>query len=74
MYRCYITSISYFDMHMINPLNYCNVSQMEVNPEFRVAELDYNNNVARCDVNYSGFTLYVSNCVVESLIRRRKRN
>ena len=36
---------------------------MEINPEFRVAELDYENNVARCDVNYTRNAIDVTNCV-----------
>ena len=48
--------------------------QMEINPEFRVAELDFENNVARCDVHYTGNAIDVTNCVVKSLIRRRNRN
>ncbi|XP_074647771.1 lysyl oxidase homolog 2-like [Tubulanus polymorphus] len=33
-----------------------------VNPEFKVAELDYRNNVVSCDMYYSGFHLDLRNC------------
>jgi len=40
------------------------VMQVKVNPEYTVAELDYNNNAAICKLVYSGGSVNVSNCVL----------
>lgn len=45
--------------------------QMEVNPTMLVAELDFDNNVARCDLWYSGYFAKLSNCRHESLLDYR---
>ena len=41
---------------------YCCIIQVTVNPTQSVSESDYNNNVARCDVTYSGTAVEVSDC------------
>lgn len=40
------------------------VFKVKVNPEYTVAELDYNNNAAICKLVYSGGSVNVSNCVL----------
>ena len=37
--------------------------QVHINPEFKVAELDYQNNAVTCDLEYTGYTVIVSNCI-----------
>lgn len=46
--------------------------QVEVNPDFLVAELDFDNNVARCDLWYSGYAVKLMNCRLDSLIDYRR--
>ena len=38
--------------------------QVNVNPDYVIAELDYNNNAAICDMVYSGVDIQVTNCVL----------
>ncbi|KAL8568519.1 hypothetical protein ACOMHN_066509 [Nucella lapillus] len=45
---------------------------LEVNPSLLVAELDYGNNVARCDLWYSGYFAKFTNCRHESLLDYRR--
>nr|KAG5693697.1 hypothetical protein BaRGS_008339 [Batillaria attramentaria] len=47
---------------------------IEVNPSLLVAELDYDNNVARCDLWYSGYFAKFTNCRLESLLDYRRFN
>lgn len=52
----------WIDITDVKPGNY--VFKVHINPEFLVAELDYNNNAAICDMVYSGFDVRVFNCVL----------
>lgn len=52
----------WIDITDVKPGNY--VFKVHINPEFLVAELDYNNNAAICDLVYSGFDVRVYNCVL----------
>ena len=38
--------------------------QVHVNPGWNVAELNFDNNLAQCDLNYSGMAVTVKNCVI----------
>ena len=49
------------------------ILQLEVNPEFLVAELNYDNNVAHCNLWYSGYQAKLSKCRYESLLDYRPR-
>lgn len=42
--------------------------QMEINPKLLVAELDFDNNIAVCDLQYTGYAAFFSNCHYESLL------
>ena len=37
---------------------------MHINPEIKVAELDYTNNAATCDLEYTGYNVEVTNCAI----------
>ena len=38
--------------------------QVNINPEYTVGELDYNNNAATCNLRYTGNDVTVSNCLL----------
>lgn len=45
---------------MILPMS----SQVHINPELRIAELNYANNAASCQLQYTGFQVVLSNCTL----------
>ena len=59
------TNITKYEYWFLN----CYASfQMEINPSLLVAELNFDNNVATCDLWYSGYNARMSNCRFESLL------
>ena len=36
--------------------------QLNVNPEYVIPELSFDNNAAVCDMNYSGYDVKLTNC------------
>ena len=38
--------------------------QVHINPEYHVAEMSFDNNLAQCDLTYSGSSVQVRNCVI----------
>ncbi|XP_041370239.1 lysyl oxidase homolog 2A-like [Gigantopelta aegis] len=56
----------WIDITDIKPGQY--TFKMEINPSLLVAELTFDNNVAVCDLWYSGYNAQMSNCRYESLL------
>ncbi|CAL9707728.1 unnamed protein product [Knipowitschia caucasica] len=54
----------WIDITDVSPGKY--VLKVTVNPQHRVPESNYNNNVARCDVQYTGTSAHVSGCTTTS--------
>ncbi|XP_043916674.1 protein-lysine 6-oxidase [Protopterus annectens] len=54
----------WIDITDVNPGNY--ILKVSVNPNFLVPESDYNNNVVRCDLRYTGHHVYVSYCRISA--------
>ena len=52
----------WIDISDVKPGDY--IFQMHVNPDYNVAELNFNNNLARCDLKYTGTSVRVRNCVI----------
>ncbi|XP_020792037.1 protein-lysine 6-oxidase-like [Boleophthalmus pectinirostris] len=52
----------WIDITDVSPGKY--VLKVTVNPRHRVPESNYNNNMARCDVHYSGTSVHVSGCSI----------
>ncbi|XP_030625062.1 protein-lysine 6-oxidase isoform X2 [Chanos chanos] len=50
----------WIDITDVKPGNY--ILKISVNPSYQVPESDYNNNVVRCDVRYTGNYAYISGC------------
>ncbi|XP_028847204.1 protein-lysine 6-oxidase [Denticeps clupeoides] len=50
----------WIDITDVKPGNY--ILKISVNPSYHVPESDYNNNIVRCDVRYTGNYAYVSGC------------
>merc|ERR1712004_305190 len=40
------------------------IFRVHINPELRVAELNYQNNVASCHLQYTGIQVHLSNCTL----------
>ncbi|XP_066492514.1 protein-lysine 6-oxidase-like [Tiliqua scincoides] len=62
----------WIDITDVPPGNY--ILKVMVNPDFLVAESDFTNNVARCDVTYTGRHATARNCRITSPGRESKRN
>ncbi|XP_053726604.1 protein-lysine 6-oxidase-like [Synchiropus splendidus] len=54
----------WIDITDVSPGKY--VLKVTVNPKKQVPESDYNNNIVRCDVQYTGNAAHVSGCVTTS--------
>ncbi|KAG5260996.1 hypothetical protein AALO_G00298830 [Alosa alosa] len=52
----------WIDITDVKPGNY--ILKISVNPSYQVPESDYNNNIVRCDLRYTGNYAYVSGCHV----------
>ncbi|XP_039614929.1 protein-lysine 6-oxidase [Polypterus senegalus] len=50
----------WIDITDVKPGNY--ILKVSVNPNYQVPESDYNNNVVRCDIRYTGHYVYTSGC------------
>ncbi|XP_013379008.1 lysyl oxidase homolog 3B [Lingula anatina] len=50
----------WIDISNVKPGNY--ILRIHINPEYMVAELDFDNNISTCDVVYTGFSASASNC------------
>ncbi|XP_058267185.1 protein-lysine 6-oxidase isoform X1 [Hemibagrus wyckioides] len=50
----------WIDITDVKPGNY--ILKISVNPNYQVQESDYNNNIVRCDLRYTGNYVYVSGC------------
>ncbi|XP_063088530.1 protein-lysine 6-oxidase isoform X2 [Cavia porcellus] len=52
----------WIDITDVQPGNY--ILKVSVNPSYLVPESDYNNNVVRCDIRYTGHHAYASGCTI----------
>ncbi|XP_053158559.1 protein-lysine 6-oxidase isoform X2 [Hemicordylus capensis] len=52
----------WIDITDVKPGNY--ILKVSVNPSYLVPESDYNNNIVRCDIRYTGHHAYASGCTI----------
>ncbi|XP_018426538.1 PREDICTED: protein-lysine 6-oxidase isoform X3 [Nanorana parkeri] len=52
----------WIDITDVKPGNY--ILKVSVNPSYLVPESDYSNNIARCDLRYTGNHVYTSSCTI----------